>query len=112
MFAISQNSQTGKLNLKTKRAYHKQNTTYDTLFVVLLCLLLRLFHLAQQLFLSVIQRGWQLHVVCYDEVAHCAIAPIISLATQAHLRAVLRFWLYFQFYLRSVAKLYYHLAAE
>ena len=73
---------------------------------------LPLLHLSEQLFLSLAEVCRQLHVVCYDEVAHCAIAAVISLATQAHLRAVLRFWLYFQFYLRSVAKLYYHFAAE
>ena len=104
MFAISQISQTGKLNLKTKRAYHKQNTTYDTLFVVLLCLLLRLFHLAQQLFLSVIQRGWQLHVVCNHQIAKCSVTTVASFSTNPNLGSVLRSRLNLEFDFRTIAQ--------
>ena len=100
MFAISQISQTGKLNLKTKRAYHKQNTTYDTLFVVLLCL----FHLAQQLFLSVIQRGWQLHVVCNHQIAKCSVTTVASFSTNPNLGSVLRSRLNLEFDFRTIAQ--------
>ena len=58
-------------------------------------LYLTLLHFFKQLFLSFAEVCGQLHVVCDDEVTHSAVASVVSLSTQANLRTVLCFWLYF-----------------
>lgn len=56
--------------------------------------MLSALHLPQQILLPFAEVCRQCHVISDYQVAISTVAPVVSLAAQTHLRAVLRLWLY------------------
>ena len=74
--------------------------------------LLRHLHLTEQILLLIVEICRQLHFVGDNQVAVCAVTSVITLVTYAHLRIVLRFWLYSQFDFLAIIELNDDLSTE